>query len=726
MTPSDPNAGRVLNAAYRLEAPIGAGAMGAVYRAKQIALGRDVAVKLLHAGQAATPSFHARFEREAKILTQVVHPNIVVVFDAGRTEDGLSYIVMEHLAGETLKERVLRHGGLPIGPVLSILEQACAGVGAAHAAHLVHRDLKPANLFLAKTSSGREIVKVLDFGIARACCLEGTRITQTGIAMGTPGYLSPEQIESAASADHRADIYALGAILKFMLTGTAPYTGESPAAILLKQLHEPPAPIDLAARGLPTALGPVIEKALERDREKRYASAAEFFLAVRDAVHAGGGKGAPSRPGAGPPAGSVPPSSGRRLLVAVGVAVVILAMIPAVWHQSRKNRTPAPPVEPSPAPSSVSVQGVTDREVLFGMSAPFSGSADELGKDMQKGIRAAMAEVNDAGGVHGRRLSLASLDDGYEPERARDNVARLLRVRRVFGMIGNVGTPTVELALPVILKDEALLFGALTGAEVLRKDPPDRRVFNLRAGYDDETGSIVRYLVETLSLPPDSIAVLTQDDSFGEDGFLGVQKQVRAAGHFGKTPRFAYPRQTGDVQSAVEGILAAKDRVRAVILVATYRPAAAFIRRLKDEKLACVFACVSSVGSRALANELLDCGPEYADDVLISQVVPHFASDLPAVKAYRAAMRQEFPSEPPGFVSLEGYLATKLLAEGLRRVGGEPDTERLVDALEDLQGLDLGIGAPVSYSPSDHQALHRVWLTRLTEKGEFEEVELPR
>ncbi len=727
MSASDPNVGRVLNGAYRLEAPIGAGGMGAVYRATQIALGRNVAVKILHAAQAATPAFHARFQREAKLLTQVTHPNIVVVFDAGQTEDGLSYIVMEHLVGETLKERVLRSGGLPVGPTLSILEQACAAVQAAHAAHLVHRDLKPANVFLAKTSTGREIVKVLDFGIAKACCQEGTQLTRNGIAMGTPGYIAPEQIESAAGADHRADIYALGAILRFMLTASAPYAGETPAAVLLKQLHEPPGPIDLAAHGLPSALGPVIAKALSRDRNQRYASAAEFFHAVRDAALGGGAKVAAAAPlPAGPSAGTGVRWGwvGRVMAGVLAVGVVSLAI--GYWQGRGKPLPPLPSVEPPPEHARVAVNGVTDHEVLFGMSAPFSGPADELGKDMQKGIRAAMAEVNDAGGVHGRRLSLASLDDGYDPERARDNVARLLRVQKVFGILGNVGTPTAELALPVILNDEALLFGALTGAEFLRKDPPDRLVFNLRAGYDDETGAIVRYLLETLKLPPDSIAVLAQDDNFGEDGHLGVQKQLRAAGYFGKTLRVGYARQTGDVGPAIEAVMAARDRVKAVILVATYRPAAAFIRRLKDEKLPCVFACVSIVGSRSLAHELLDCGPQYADDVLISQVVPHFASDLPAVKAYRAAMQDKFASEPPGFVSLEGYLSTKLLAEGLRRAGSDVDTQRLADVLQGFQGVDLGIEAPVSYSPSDHQALHRVWLTRMTERGEFEEVELPR
>ncbi len=722
MTSSDPNLGRVLNGAYRLEEPIGAGGMGAVYRATQITLGRNVAVKLLHPAQASSQDFHARFEREARILTQVTHPNIVVVFDAGRTEDGLSYIVMEHLVGETLKERVLRSGGLPTAPTLSILEQICAGVGAAHAAQLVHRDLKPANVFLAKTSSGREIVKVLDFGIAKACCSEDTQITQEGIAMGTPGYISPEQIESAAGADHRADIYALGAILRFMLTASAPYAGETPAAVLLKQLHEPPAPFDLGARGLPAALGPVIAKALARDRTHRYASAAEFFHAVRDALPRGGAKA--DLPRARPATRTSRPW--RRPAAIVAVVVLLFAIGIAVWNGRRKDPLPAPPAEPRPHVALATVQGVAEHEILLGMSAPFTGPADELGKCMQKGIRAAMAELNDAGGIHGRRLSLVSLDDAYEPERARDNVARLLRVRKVFGILGNVGTPTAELALPVVLEEKALFFGAFTGAELLRTDPPDRHVFHLRAGYDDETAAIVRYLVETMKLPADAIAVLAQDDSFGEDGYLGVQKQVRAAGVFAKPLRAAYSRQTGDVEPAVQSILSARDRVKAVILVATYKPAAAFIRRLKDEKLPCVHACVSFVGSRALANELLGCGPEYADDVLISQVVPHFASDLPAVQAYRAAMRTEFPAEPPGFVSLEGYLATRLLSEGLRRAGRDLDVERLVDELEEMQGLDLGMGAPVSYTPSDHQALHRVWLTRLTEKGEFEEVELPR
>ena len=176
------------------------------------------------------------------------------------------------------------------------------------------------------------------------------------------------------------------------------------------------------------------------------------------------------------------------------------------------------------------VRGVTDREIRFGIAAPFSGSARELGRQMKLGIDTAFNRVNDAGGVEGRMLRLIAADDGYEPTRTPEAMKQLYEKDQIFGIIGNVGTPTAVVAVPYALERKLLFFGAFTGANLLRNDPPDRYVFNYRASYAEETDAVVRYLVKLRRLQLKQIAVFAQQDSYGDLGFAGVAKAFRALG----------------------------------------------------------------------------------------------------------------------------------------------------------------------------------------------------
>ena len=171
------------------------------------------------------------------------------------------------------------------------------------------------------------------------------------------------------------------------------------------------------------------------------------------------------------------------------------------------------PTAPEPVAAGSPVRGVTDQEIRFGMAAPFSGSAKELGRQMKLGIDTAFNRVNDAGGVEGRMLKLIAADDGYEPTRTADAMKQLYEKDQVFGIIGNVGTPTAVVAAPFALERRMLFFGAFTGANVLRNDPPDRYVFNYRASYAEETDAVVRYLVKLRRIPPRQIAVFAQQDT---------------------------------------------------------------------------------------------------------------------------------------------------------------------------------------------------------------------
>lgn len=413
---------------------------------------------------------------------------------------------------------------------------------------------------------------------------------------------------------------------------------------------------------------------------------------------------------------------------------------PLAGGATATSRTTAPKPVPAPikavtgraitathiaALSPPPVQGVTDREIRLGIAAPFSGPAKELGSQMQVGIETAFAEANDSGGINGRQAKLVAADDGYEPKRTAAAMARLYDTDKVLGFIGNVGTPTAEVSLPYALAHHALYFGALTGAELLRRDPPDRYVFNYRASYGDETSAVVRYLLKVRHLRPRQIAVFAQHDAFGDAGFDGVAKAIRALhGDDEAILRLGYDRNTVDIDNAVAGLRAHKRVIKAVVMVAAYRPAARFIERTRDLVPGMIYTNVSFVDSTALANELMLRGPHFAKGMIVTQVVPPIDSYASAVLKYKQALAKYHGEQAPDFVSFEGYIDGSLLLEGLRRAGPHPDTEKLVNGLESIRNFDMGLGTPISFGPSEHQGSHKVWGTELNAQGHYEPIDL--
>jgi ABC-type branched-subunit amino acid transport system substrate-binding protein len=371
-------------------------------------------------------------------------------------------------------------------------------------------------------------------------------------------------------------------------------------------------------------------------------------------------------------------------------------------------------------------RGVTETEIRFGMSAPFSGSAKELGRQMKLGVESAFNVINDAGGVHGRQIKLVAADDGYEPTRTAETMKQLYEKDQVFGIIGNVGTPTAAIALPFALKQRMMFFGAFTGANLLRRDPPDRYVFNFRASYAEETDAVVRYLVNVRRLRPEQIVVFAQQDAFGDAGFDGVAKAVRAlrSGRDIEVLRLNYKRNTIDVDEAVGQLRKLRTPPRAVVMVATYRAAAKFIEKTRDINPPLIYTNVSFVGSTALAEELMLLGPKYANGVIVTQVVPAVDSYSNVVLEYKTALSNYFPGEAPDYVSLEGYITANVMIEGLKRTGPMLDTERLVEGLESLRDLDLGLGTLVNFGRTEHQGIHKVWGTQLDAHGRFQPIEL--
>jgi branched-chain amino acid transport system substrate-binding protein len=371
------------------------------------------------------------------------------------------------------------------------------------------------------------------------------------------------------------------------------------------------------------------------------------------------------------------------------------------------------------------VRGVTDQEIRFGMAAPFSGSAKELGRQMKLGIDTAFNRVNDAGGVEGRMLKLIAADDGYEPTRTADAMKQLYEKDQVFGIIGNVGTPTAVVAVPYALERRMLFFGAFTGANVLRHDPPDRYIFNYRASYAEETDAVVRYLVKLRRIPPRQIAVFAQQDTYGDSGFAGVAKAVRSLGASDAAiVRLNYKRNTVDVDDALNQLKLQKPPIKAVVMVATYRAAARFIEKTHDLSPGMIYTNVSFVGSTALADELMLLGPRYATGVIVTQVVPAVSGYSSAVLEYKNALAKYFPGEAPDYVSLEGYVAANVLIQGLKGAGPQLDTEKLIDVLENTRNFDLGLGAQLGFGRAEHQASHKIWGTAIDENGKYQAIEL--
>ena len=450
--------------------------------------------------------------------------------------------------------------------------------------------------------------------------------------------------------------------------------------------------------------------------------------------------GLPIAPAAPQPTNAAPPTAGLPIASAAPQppnAAPAAAGLPIASAAPQSTNVASPtsaaqPLSPprvatieAPSASSPTIRGVTDSEIRFGISAPFSGAAKELGNQMRLGIETAFNLANDAGGIGGRQAKLVVADDGYEPTRTVDTMKQLYDKQQVFGFVGNVGTPTAVVALPYALDHHALFFGAFTGADLLRRDPPDRYVFNYRASYAEETDAVVRYLVKMRHLRPDQIAVFAQHDAFGDAGFAGVAKAMRALrGDDSAILRLDYERNTVDVDNAVAGLRAHKIPIKAVVMVAAYRAAAKFIEKTRDLYPTMIYTNVSFVGSTALADELMLLGPRYANGVIVTQVVPAVDGYSSAILKYKTALAKYFPGEAPDYVSLEGYVDGTLLLEGLKRAGPQPDTEKLVDGLETIRNYDMGLGTLITFSQSEHQGSHKVWGTQLDDHGHYQPIDL--
>ena len=401
---------------YDIVGKLGQGAMGEVFRAHDPVLNRAVAVKRISAGLDADEMVRKRFQREAQSAALLSHPNIITVYELGFEGDQL-FMAMELLDGIDLKH-ALTARQMTLDEKIGVVQQICEGLAFAHSHDIVHRDLKPANIHILP--GGR--VKIMDFGLAR---LSGSEMTTTGMVMGTPHYMSPEQVKGQ-KADARSDVFALGCLFYELLAGRKPFDAESMHGVLYKIMQEEPVPLREAAPGTPEALARIVEKALAKNPDERFASASDLLVALRQARSAMlSGRGpershdlerapaapaarpAPRRGGGEPPRtssrGSLSPVSagGSRRGLLIGLAVGVLAIVAfGLWLRTSGPDRPAPPPPPSAEADSLTRRAI-DSQVEVARRRLDAGSLQDAAREAERALKldpqnAAARQVLDA------------------------------------------------------------------------------------------------------------------------------------------------------------------------------------------------------------------------------------------------------------------------------------------------------------------------------------------
>jgi branched-chain amino acid transport system substrate-binding protein len=352
--------------------------------------------------------------------------------------------------------------------------------------------------------------------------------------------------------------------------------------------------------------------------------------------------------------------------------------------------------------------GITTDEIRIGSSLALGGHAGYLGSQMLHGAKAYINHINETGGIHGRKINLIALDDGYDPTRCLYNTQQLILEEKVFSLFCYVGTPTTVRIIPLVNEAKIPLVGMFTGANRLR-EPINRYLINIRASYYQETKAAVDFFVQKMKL--DKVAVFYQYDEYGFDGLRGTEIALKPYGLI-PVAKGSYVRGTLDVEAGLDKII--ESQAQAVVMIGTYDSCARFIQLARDQNFFPLFHNVSFVGSKELARRL---GP-IGEGVLVTQVVPPPQTDeknetLPGVTEYIDLLRKYYPKSLPSFVGLEGYINAKILVEGLTRAGKDITRERFIQAIESIHAFDLGILNPLSFGKNDYQGLDRVYFTQI-------------
>jgi serine/threonine protein kinase len=388
----DPLPGRIIAGNFRIDGLIGSGAMGNVYKAEQLSLGKQVAIKVLHPHLMGDEKLVGRFKREAKSASLLNHPNSIQIIDSGQDRDGTLYIAMELLTGRDLAQVIRDDFPLPLPRVVRILSQVLSALEEAHAQRVIHRDLKPSNIMLIQRRDEKDFVKVCDFGIAKATLSEAddraAMLTIQGLVCGTPEYMAPEQAR-AEPLDGRADLYAAAVILYQMVTGDIPFRADSPMAIVSRHLVEAPVPPSKRRPDLrlPKIIDDVVLRGLEKEREMRYPTAVAFREVLEGVLGATSGPATPVLPSARAAQPTVRDISGHDLTMQVDTGT-IPAQSPSQRFGTTTNLTGRPKAQ-----TPILVTGLV---ALAGVSIAASIYTIHARKQMQQAEQANIAAIEAA------------------------------------------------------------------------------------------------------------------------------------------------------------------------------------------------------------------------------------------------------------------------------------------------------------------------------------------
>ena len=349
------------------------------------------------------------------------------------------------------------------------------------------------------------------------------------------------------------------------------------------------------------------------------------------------------------------------------------------------------------------LDGLTDAEIKIGMVNAQQGPASGLGIGMKAGAEAVFKGINEKGGIHGRKINLLVVDDGYEPDRTIDATVNMIEQSKVFSLFGYVGTPTSNAAVPIVKENKVPLVGLFTGAMSLRQ-PVIREVFNIRASYNDEAEMLVERFIKDTGAK--KFAVFYQDDGFGLAVLSGVESALKKRG-MEVAAKGTFQRNTVAVKSGLVAVMAANPDV--VVMVGPYTPVAVFAKEAKAAGLKARLATVSFVGT----DNLVSSAGKDGDGIVISQVVPFpYNKAIPVVKDCAELLSRNAQGEQLGYVNLEGCITAKVFAAGIDRAGKELTRDGLISAFEAMKNLDLG-GMSFSMGPGSHQASAAVYLSQI-------------
>jgi ABC-type branched-subunit amino acid transport system substrate-binding protein len=365
----------------------------------------------------------------------------------------------------------------------------------------------------------------------------------------------------------------------------------------------------------------------------------------------------------------------------------------------------------------IETPGVTDKEILIGTSCALGGYASFLGTQYTHGALALIIDINDKGGIHGRKINPIIYDDQYDPAKCVANTQKLIGEDRIFMLFNYVGTPTSVKIIDIVNKAEVPTVGFFTGAEALRT-PFRPYMFHVRDSYYGEAEGVISYFIDKLGLR--KIAVLYQEDAFGLAVLEGVQLALKRR-NMETVATATFPRGTTNVEDSLKIIKGSG--ADAVVIVGTYTPLANFVSISHKAGFTPYFHTVSFVGSEAYGKELVEVHKVAAaqyDKIIVTQVVPSpFDDSFPTVRHYRELIAKHFPHDQPNYVALEGFVNALVLSKILEACGKELTREKFITALESIHNMDIGIGMAVTYGPLDHRGLEGTYYSKLTKDGAF-------